>query len=149
MVKRKGALEAPKQAHTTSDYEKYSEALRELHRQYYASVKSCAEDLVGRARKGELKGADAFEQAVSEAVDGSEWVTYMHQARVACLVSDNEDAIFEDGVEVACDGSVPYSQMAYYAMSHDVYDAVEALGFRYYTDEEADEADDDEADEEG
>lgn len=124
------SMQGPRQGHGQTDEDKYQAALTELRRQYYADVRSLALDLIERAKDEQLD-AEAFDEAVHQDVDSNQWVIYTHMAKIACLVSDNEDAIFEDMGGVECDGSVPYSQIAFFAMRQDVLQALETEGFDY------------------
>ncbi len=122
--RRSGTLEAPKEQ-TIS----VQDALAVLKRDYYADVASCAADYAKEIDEGKFSDRDEFIEAIDEYVDGAARVIYTHQAMLGVMSSDNDEAIFDEGMEVEFDGSIPWSQIMYFAYRRDILEELDRLGY--------------------
>jgi hypothetical protein len=91
---------------------------------YRETCRSIAADAIRTAQR---EGIDE-QDAIHEAVDGSEWVIYHGRARFVCHVSQNEDAIVDQLGSDAFAGAVSLQECitraAYWAMLADVQDVL-------------------------
>ena len=62
----------------------------------------CVKEIAREAR--EQKEQDEYDY-IHETVDGCSWVIYTHDAHKVMLFTDNEDAAFEEGVDLSDVGS--------------------------------------------
>lgn len=96
-----------------------------LYRAYYKSVgrdaDSIKDDLIQAIKDGECNDEDAvnewLQERLHETADGDAWVIYTHQAKRLLLVSENEDAAEDEGVD--CEN---VEQKAYWAFRADLQD---------------------------
>jgi hypothetical protein len=91
---------------------------------YYNDVRSVAKDLARSMKDGDLErdfGGD-FQDALHQAVDGTQRITYTFQAKCGLLVSDNADAYSEEfGEEGMVEGgNIAWERLAFAAMQRDV-----------------------------
>lgn len=99
---------------------------------YWADVKSYAEDIKERFQKGEIDDMyDDMYDAIHETVDGSSWIIYYGKNLDVLNNSRHQDAIDEQGMEI--DASQRWrhilTQVAYWAMVGDVEDELTDLGW--------------------
>lgn len=113
--------------------EQHDEAMRVLRAEYYQGVRSIAQDLIERAKSGEISDAEMLNDATSEAVDDSYWVIYTHANFQVLLCTDHHDEYMENFGEVPMDGrdSIKWSALAYAALERDVRDQIEAEGIEF------------------
>jgi hypothetical protein len=113
--KRKGALPAVPTENQVQD------AVAIIRRAYYADVADLGDSLIQEIQDGEIGDREIFSDRLHEDVDGAARVIYTWQAQLGVLVSENDDAYFEElGETLECDGSVPYEKLMFYAMQRDV-----------------------------
>lgn len=95
---------------------------------YWKNVKSIAEDIKDDWMRD--PSLDVNER-VWEEVDGHHYIIYYHANMVVLQNSDNDDAISDAGVDIDTSKGWRHilTQVAFYAMERDVYDALEELGF--------------------
>jgi alpha-galactosidase/6-phospho-beta-glucosidase family protein len=94
-----------------------------LYRAYYESVsrdgESIKEDLIDAIKSGEVDDEDAasewLQERLHETADSDEWIIYTHKAKLLLLVSENEDAAEDEGME--CE---TVEQRAYWAFRADL-----------------------------
>jgi hypothetical protein len=94
---------------------------QEMQAEYWADVRCIANYIA-------VEECSDENDAIHEAVDGSQWVIYTHRALRVLQYSRNHDAGLDEmgkdlfaGVE---DMSTLYSRAAYFAMAADVRDAI-------------------------
>ena len=63
-----------------------------INRDYWDDVRGVTNDLIGRIKDGEIKDREGLDQALDEAVDGTQRVMYTFQAKLGLLATENEDA---------------------------------------------------------
>lgn len=121
MATRKKApkrVEMPRRSANEVTDEDVKAALSILSMDYYNDCRSVARDLAQRMKDGEIED---FSDALHEAVDGTQRITYTFQAKCGLLVSDNADAYVEEFGEVPTEhGDVKWEAMAFVAMQRDV-----------------------------
>lgn len=108
------------------DLSNITEALQPVRTEYWRDVRSIAGEIRDAIAKGERESDDA-EDLIHESVDGNWWVIYTYAAQAVLMVSDNGGAIDDVSPETAfVHGQVNWSAMAYYAMTQDVREQLEA-----------------------
>ncbi len=98
-----------------------------LAQDYFNDVRGVAKDLARQMRDGDVGD---FNDALSEAVDGTQRVIYTFQAKLAVILSPNGDAYFDEfGTEgaVSRDG-INWSALAHFAMQQDVVKELDVRG---------------------
>lgn len=115
--------------------EDHEAALRILRAEYYRSVRSIVEERAEFVKEQEAEGkeaediAEALNDRVSQAVDGSQWVTYTYLNFQVLLCSDHHDAYTEAMGEAPVEnGDINWAKIAYMAMEEDVRDLMDAEG---------------------
>ena len=63
-----------------------------INRDYWDDVRGVTDDLVARVKDGEIKDRDGLQEALHEAIDGTQRVIYTWQARLGLLATNNLDA---------------------------------------------------------
>jgi len=130
MATRKKApvrVEVPQRARGEVTEKDCDAAVVILTQDYRQDVLGVAKDLARQMKEGEV---DDFSDALHQAVDGTQRVMYTFQAKLACIMSDNADAYFDDfGEEGACskDG-INWERIAFVAMERDVTEELDARG---------------------
>ncbi len=120
-----------------SSEEQHEDAMRVLRAEYYQGVRSIAQDLIERAKSGDLN-EDDLNDAISQDVDGSYWVIYTHANFQVLLCSDHHDAYTENFGEPPVSGNeINWAALAFATMERDVRDQLEAEGIEFGTVEEA------------
>ncbi len=111
----------------SSAEEKSKTGLDALRHEYYAEVRSLAEDVQAQVKAGQLKDSEAVTEYLYETIDGHQWVIYTWRSQMVVLVSDNSDALVDSqGAEgLVKDGNINWGAIAYYALEQDV---LECLG---------------------
>jgi hypothetical protein len=101
-----------------------------LRADYYRDIRGIAEDVKSCVESGELADREAVDTYVHETVDGCGRVIYTREAQEAVMLSDNGDSMIENcGTDgVVSDGSICWSQMAYFAVRDDVMEQLQAEG---------------------
>lgn len=124
-----------------TDEQLVESAISTIRRDYYASIKGIADDLRGEIKRGEIDDTDAAEQWLHETVDGCYWVIYNHATRKVLLVSDNDDAYEDAGVEIDYSQGLNHAltQIAYWAVSADIREELGDLDELFESNEESDE----------
>lgn len=93
---------------------------------YYNDCRDVAKDLAQRMKDGDV---DDFNDALHEAVDGTQRIIYTFQAKCGLLVSDNADAYTEEFGEVPIEnGDIKWEAMAFVAMQRDVEKELDVRG---------------------
>lgn len=104
-------------------------AAADSEQEYFKNVEVMAQDIID-----EVKDEDNIDKArekaydrLHEDVDGSYWVIYSHAARKTLEYSKNEDAIFDQGMDLNGIKSVNEfnTQAAYWALYQDVMDELD------------------------
>lgn len=104
-----------------------------LNRDYWDDVRGLTADIIRRVKDGEIKDRDGLQEAVHEAVDGSQRVMYTWQARLGLLSTNNLDA-YEESMGDKPEG--PEQQM-FMAMEADVFAQLDAEDVdSYFRDED-------------
>ncbi len=100
---------------------------QDTYREYWENVERIGADAIQEAIEFSDDAQDAIDavtQQIDESVDGSYWVIYTHAAAKGLIHSDNEDAIFDEGIGM--EGVDSYSdamtKMMYFALNRDVWD---------------------------
>lgn len=124
-----------------------TEAKRVIRADYYQDVAGIAQNVADAFEKGRFKTRDEFDQYLNESVKESQRVLYPGQAMLGLLASDNDDAAFDEGLEVDCSEGIDYSILMEHAM---VADVIESLASNFDIDIDDDELfdEDDEDDDE-
>jgi hypothetical protein len=96
--------------------------------EYFRDVETMALDLVEEYGHDD----DAMDDAVHEAIDGSQWVIYYYRARLVLQFSSNDEAGPDEmGWETFVDGATGWSDLytrgAYFAMRADVSEKIEEI----------------------
>ena len=111
------------------------DALQLIRREYRERVSLIADDVIDEARREYADGvsssdlADAVDTHLHESVDGDEWIIYTQKAQLVLLVSDNDVAWTEYGMEAMAGDGMEWSRMAFAAMEADVMDELRGRGF--------------------
>ena len=93
-------------------------------RNYHEAVQGIADEIVAEIKAGDTD-PDEWTDRLHETVDGNFWVIYTYQAKlVVAFISDNDDAAFEQGMELDHSSGIDWSALAFYAMYQDVIDAM-------------------------
>lgn len=104
-------------------------AVNILTMDYYNDCRSVAKDLAERMKSGEID-PDEYQDAVHEAIEGTQRIIYTFQAKCGLLVSDNADAYSEEFGEegMVVDGNIAWERLAFVAMQQDVYKELDVRG---------------------
>jgi hypothetical protein len=106
----------PRNGGRTSE-EQHEDAMRVLNAEYYAGVRSLAQEVKNLVENEGMGESDALHQVV----DGSYWVIYTHANFQVLMCSSNHDAYSEDFGEAPVSGSeINWAAAAYAAMARDV-----------------------------
>jgi hypothetical protein len=92
-----------------------------IRKDYWADVRGVTAGLIERVKEGEISDQEGLEQALNEAVEGTQRVIYTFQAKLGMLATNNPDAWEELGLE-----SPTVEQMMFCAMEADVRAQLEA-----------------------
>ncbi len=121
MATRKKApkrVEMPRRSANEVTEEDVKAAVSILSMDYYNDCRSVAQDLAQRMKAGEI---EEFGDALHEAVDSTQRITYTFQAKCGLLVSDNADAYTEEFGEPPIEhGDIKWEALAFAAMEKDV-----------------------------
>ena len=99
-----------------------SDALSILYRDYFAAVRSIADEALSLAKSGEIADDEALSDWLHESIDGHQRVIYTYKAKLVLICTDNPDAYADDfGAEgLVKSGAINWEGMAYAAMLADV-----------------------------
>jgi hypothetical protein len=97
------------------------------HNTYFDAVNDAANEV----RRLIIDESMDRDEAMHQVIDGSEWVFKYYHARHTLLYSNNEDALFDAGVQLEdlklqSAGAI-YCALAYYAMHADVSERFDEL----------------------
>jgi len=125
-------------------------ALSILKRDYYKDVRSVAQGMIDEVKSGEIEDREAFHDRLHEDIDGTQRVIYTRQAMLGVISSDNDGAMWDEGLDEGVDfsGGIPWSQIMYAAMMRDVIEDLGVLGFDPDDDDSYGDDEDDDEDEE-
>lgn len=129
-----------------SDDNAVEKADQVLRARYYQTVRSYAESILQEAKQ---EGYEDFDRAneflverIHETADGAQEVIYTHKALQTLVYSDRWQAVEDTGMELP-DDDLPRTVTiaAYYALSADIAEQVEALQDEYFTDDDDEDED--------
>jgi hypothetical protein len=104
----------------SDDHERLNRASGILQRDYWQDVRGVASELEAQIESGEILSPDDLHDRAHEMVDGSQRIIYTHQAKLALLYTDNDQAGEDAGLEPGAN----IEAWAFYAMLQDVMDRV-------------------------
>lgn len=110
-------------------------AINTIQRDYHKDVHSWGDDFIAEIKNGEYDDREAFLEAFDERIDSAARVIYTQQAMLAVVASSNDEAAWDEGIELDWSEGIPWSQLAFFAFRRDILE--------YLLDQEID-VDDDE-----
>lgn len=125
--KKPARVEVPRRARGEVTEEDCRAAVNILSQDYASDCLGVAKDLARQMKDGEV---DDFQDALHQAVEGTQRTIYTFQAKLAVILSDNGDAYFDEfGEEGAVEKSgIQWERLAFVAMQQDVLKELDVRG---------------------
>lgn len=105
-----------------------SQAWTCLHNSYRADVDSMVDTMLEFVATGEVATIEKFHEYLAESCENTQRVIYTGRAIECLLLSENEDAYYEEhGTGMPDDvDTIPWSTLAFYAFREDVLEMIES-----------------------